>query len=232
MSKILLLLLISSVFTLDHFEWKGYSWELRDDMRAKSGPGPNFFSPYNVIPPADSDGDLVMKVTKEDGDFYCSEFYLDNSLGYGTYQIDINQKVEEIANLDENIVFGFFLYKNDEYEIDIEISKWGQKGKNAPNMDYISQPYIENKSGILFKLPEGHQNTRHSFLWAPDKIYWKAEDIDTKELLYEWTAYSNLRKEDNAFVLHFNFWMMSGIAPKVDEQTITITDFKFTKYKG
>ncbi|MCQ2819617.1 MAG: hypothetical protein MJ252_20325 [archaeon] len=213
-----------------YFDWKNYYWIKRDNTRQKEGPGPNYFSPNNLIIPQSPEDPLTMLITQEGNKHYCSEFYMNEALGYGTYQIDIHQKVEEIADLDPRVVFGFFLYKNDEYEIDIEIAKWGIDKKNAFNMDYITQPHKEGVTGVTFLLPFGHQKTRHIFNWTPDIIEWKSMDIETGETLYEWSTREQVRKEDPEFVLHFNWWMHEGKSPAVDKEYIIIDDFKFTKY--
>lgn len=215
----------------NYFDWKNYFW-IKRQTSGKEGPGPNYWSGNNLIVPSNPNDPLTMVISTEGGRHYCSEMYMNEALGYGTYQFDIHQKVEDIANVDPRVVFGFFLYKNDEYEYDIEIAKWGIDRPNAYNMDYITQPHIEGRTGVTFLLPFGHQRTRHIFEWQPDIIYWKTLDLDTGEILYQYNTREQVRREDPGFVLHINFWMHEGFTPRVPTQTITIDDFKFYKYRG
>lgn len=53
--------------------------------------------------------------------------------GYGKYSFEC-----EVPNLPKNVVFGIFLYADDQHEVDIEFSKWGFWF--WPNCQFVIQP--------------------------------------------------------------------------------------------
>lgn len=57
------------------------------------------------------------------------------SYGYGVYAFTVQKGYE---NIDPNAVIALFTYLDDTHEIDIEISKWGNR--NSDNTQYVVQP--------------------------------------------------------------------------------------------
>src|SRR6267143_3612108 len=80
-------------------EFSGYQWEVRPS--GDGGPGPNHWDENNVS--LDSHGYLHMKLTERDGEWYCSEVYLPQKLGFGLYQFSVIGRVD---TLDPNVVLG------------------------------------------------------------------------------------------------------------------------------
>lgn len=87
------------------------------DTKKRVGPGNNFFKKKNVK----LGKEIIMKTDKINGEWTCAEIIL-SRLGYGTYSCDL----EKPMFLPKGIVFGFFLYKNDENEADIEFTRWNK----------------------------------------------------------------------------------------------------------
>ncbi|MEP6686047.1 MAG: hypothetical protein ABJB22_04650, partial [Verrucomicrobiota bacterium] len=106
-------------------EFSGYQWEVRPSEDS-GGPGPNHWDENNVS--LDSHGYLHLKLTERNGEWYCSETYTQQALGFGLYQFSVVGRVDA---LDPNVVLGLFNYPTPDIgpdgtnEIDIEFAHWG-----------------------------------------------------------------------------------------------------------
>ncbi|MEM4228196.1 MAG: hypothetical protein QXZ66_00310 [Thermoproteota archaeon] len=100
--------------------FSGYEWIMKSSETTKVGPSPNYWSGKNVW--VDENGWLHLKITYRDGRWYCAEVYTKKLLEYGTYVFYITSRIDM---LDKNVILGLFAYKDDEHEVDIEFSKWG-----------------------------------------------------------------------------------------------------------
>ena len=92
--------------------FSGYTWDVRGDWWAY--PGPNSWNNDEGAVSVDAQGRLHLKVTQRHGAWYSSEVYLPTSLGYGTYQFDIESPLNQV---DTNIVVSPFLYQDDTHEL-------------------------------------------------------------------------------------------------------------------
>ena len=114
-------------------EFSGYQWEVRPSEDS-GGPGPNHWDENNVS--VDSNGYLHMKLTQRNGEWYCSEVYLPQALGFGLYQFSVIGRVD---TLDPNVVLGLFNYPTPDIgpdgtnEIDIEFAHWGDPSSPIDN---------------------------------------------------------------------------------------------------
>ena len=99
--------------------FSGRDWASRSIGLA--GPGPCNWTPQNAW--VDHDG-LHLKISISDDNWYTSEVWTTEQLGYGTYEWRVIGRIDQ---LDKNIVFGMFNYEGPDgaNEIDIEFSKWG-----------------------------------------------------------------------------------------------------------
>src|SRR5512137_2505779 len=59
--------------------FSGYTWVVRSS--GKGGPGPNYWDPDNVS--VDTNGYLHLRLTHQDGKWYCSEVCTEKRLGFG-----------------------------------------------------------------------------------------------------------------------------------------------------
>jgi hypothetical protein len=180
---------VCPVSTADHryIAFAGYCWEVRKTTEPQAA-GPNYFSNDSRDVWVDADGRLHMKISSRDGKWLCSEIFSQGQFGYGTYSFQV---VGNVAQLDRNVVLGFFTW-DDNYldigafsEIDIELTKWGDPV--SMNLYYSVQPiygpdtvsgmYPERSASRLFWLDV--PISTHSFTWSPDSIiFYSHEGFD------------------------------------------------------
>lgn len=187
--------------------FSGYNWLVKESSE-KVGPGPNLFS-GKVISLVN--GELKLDVIYSDGNFYCSELFLEQSLGYGKYVFQLSGRVDLLK---DDLVLGLFTWDETpaQYhrEIDIEFSKWGNS-KNM-NSQFVVQPFkIQgNKSRFVTQL-SGDYST-HMIEWRPDKIYFYSvhghvDLIDeSSKVIHSWEyAGKNVPIPGNEKI-HVNLW--------------------------
>jgi len=122
-------------------EFAGYQWVVKSGYQR--GPGPNYWSDSEQSVWVDENGWLHLKIRKENGIWTCAEVYTKEPTCYGLHHF---YTIGRLDNMDPNVVFAPFLYKDDLTEIDIEFSRWGEA--NSPsNAQYVVQPF--DKSGNL-----------------------------------------------------------------------------------
>jgi hypothetical protein len=102
--------------------WMGHEWTITDGRMAGVARG----RPSNVQ--VDSNGYLHLMITKKRRSVTAGELFSNDSMGFGTYQWEIQGPVD---NMDPHAVLGLFPYgpqrgigRDGENEIDIEFSKW------------------------------------------------------------------------------------------------------------
>ncbi len=200
------------------------------------GPGPNNFSdsPDNVW--VDASDYLHLKITSQNGQWYCSEIISDESFGYGTYVFTVNSRVD---NLDRNVVLGLFTW--DTYapqynyrEIDFEFSRW-QNPLNDIGQ-YVIQPW--DTPGNLFRFDINYtgpsDTTTHVMTWRPDGIYFKsyygAFELapPPENVIRDWHYTGPDDPPPGGENVRMNLWLINGSAPSNGQESeIVITDFQF-----
>ncbi len=120
--------------------FSGYTWRIKSS-ETPVGPGPNYFSnsPENVW--VDEMGQLHLKITRKNGQWFCAEVISEKTFGYGTYRFYLASRIDL---LNENVVLGLFTWDDDSIyynrEIDIEFSRWGDPTND--NAQFVVQPYF------------------------------------------------------------------------------------------
>lgn len=207
-------------------QFAGYNWLVKDSLDARVDPGQNWFDCNNAW--VDADGYLHLKITNTAGKWRCAEVFTEDSLGDGTYKIEMQNNV---ASLDPNVVLGLFTwdefapqYKN--RELDIEISQWGNPDNN--NAQYVIQPW--NKSGHLHRFnidPCAADTITHTFDWglgivAFDSFFGSITPIQSWAYSgtdVPWPGGENFR---------INLWLDGGLPYSDDETEVVIKNFEFT----
>lgn len=190
----------------------GIDWYVRT---GNGGPGPNNWSDAEDQVWVDDNGDLHLTIRKIDNIWYCSEVYAQQSMGYGNYRFYVASALE---NYDPHIVAGLFTYENDENEIDIEFSKWGNP--NNPSGWYTVQPppySTENQQSFELNLAGAYST--HLFEWNSTSIFFQSyhghyptlpsADYLINEWNYNGSHIPNVGNER----LHINFWLFQGQVP-------------------
>ena len=111
-------------------EWSGLTWQVKEGLH---GPGPNHFSSANDHVWIDSANHLHLRAASAGNIWYCAELRSQQPITYGHYHLELVSPIE----LDRAVVFGFFVYADDQHEIDIECSRWGTL---PTNVQYALQP--------------------------------------------------------------------------------------------
>lgn len=160
--------------------FSGFDWKVKEYETYKWGPGPNYFSGHEDDITIDANGYLHMKIVKRNGKWMSTEVVSDSNMGYGTYVFTVQGDLE---NIPENIVLGLFTWDNNTFqkqansEVDIEISKWGNKD-DLWTLQYGVQPIYfgpykpERVHRPRYELGELTGISTHAFTWTPDKISW------------------------------------------------------------
>ena len=160
----IMVLAVTNPLSARTITFAGYDWTVKN---VHGGPGPNDFSDSVEEVWVDENGYLHMEINYRNGKWYCSEVYLNSSLGYGTYVFVVDGRVDL---LDKNIVLGLFTYETDTREIDIEYARWGDVN-NDPGQ-FVIQP--AGTTGNLYRydleLSTGTEVTTNLFDWRVEAI--------------------------------------------------------------
>lgn len=242
----------------DSIRFAGLDWTVKIHETGQWGPGPNYFSGSEQDITIDSNGYLHMKIVQRNGKWFSTEVVSDKAMGYGTYTFTLDGNLEDIP---ENIVLGLFTWDNNTFysdansEVDIEISKWGDK-TDERTLQYGVQPinfgtlYPERMHRPEYPLGKLKGVTTHGFNWTDTAITWASYSGDTYgqgELLGEWkfdTSFPGRVKEEggNKSVpvvipapgsetnARINLWIATWYDPAPadgKEQEIIIRDFSY-----
>jgi hypothetical protein len=212
----------------------GYTWNITNSNNATQGPGPNVFDPNFAW--VDDDGFLHLKLAKSpvDNKFHCAEVTLAQNLGYGTYQWEVDGRLD---SLDKNVVFGLFNYSgNDGYdEMDIEYSKWGYPDNNK-TLGYTIFPAVgssQTSTEVDFPFTLSGSYTTQRFTRTVDSVVCKSlggfHDDDSN--LYASHTFTNPPTSISTLSMPIlmNLWLFKGVAPPDGYSVeIVIHSFKFT----
>jgi Glycosyl hydrolases family 16 len=207
-------------------QFSGYQWTVRN---GHGGPGSNQFDPKNVC--VDSKGHLHLKITQAaDKSWHAAEIDLTQSLGFGTYQFEIEGQPDR---LDDNITLGFFNYggQDGKDEIDIEFSGWG---KNAPHLNYTVYPDSQQGGTKHFqvspKLSQSDHST-HRFHWGKDRVHFQSLDgtipvEDPGKPYFEWENTQDI--PHRPLPLLINLWIVEGKSEPAKKLPVEVIISKFT----
>ena len=210
-------------------EFSGYQWEVRPTEQS-GGPGPNHWDENNVS--VDSKGYLHMKLTQRNNQWYCSEVYLPQALGFGLYQFSVIGRVDA---LDPNVVLGLFNYLGPDgsNEIDIEFAHWGDPVSLIDN--YTVYPAESGTEPTTRSFPfelSGAGNSTHTFNWTPSSILFQSFRGRSDNPSVSWLFRprdAQRRIPQISLPVHINLWLFQGQAP-IDgkEVELIVRSFTFT----
>lgn len=199
------------------FEWCGLTWLVKQgDAR---GPGPNAWSSSTDSVWLDEKQRLHLKIRNINGLWHCAEIRSKLATAYGRYHVELASAVDR---LDPQVVFGFFAYADDQHEVDLEISSWGERA--VPQRQFVVQPYHQaghlQRSVLLGPGP----GIAYELNWLRSSISASAR-LGTKTESWQFTG--TVPKADKAH-LHLNLWLFRGKAPQGgQEQEVIIKSVKF-----
>jgi hypothetical protein len=178
----------------------------------------------------DGDGRLHLRIAPApDGRWSSVELELGASLGYGTYQFNLDSRVDQ---LDPNVVFGLFTWSDDpaenHRELDIEFAAFGRPSQLTGR--YTLQPYTNPDNVYLFQPPATSTST-HGFAWTPQHLAFQSsadtgESGGSPQVVAEHSFDSGV-PEPGGQRVHINAWLDAG-RPPTDGQPVELVVRGFT----
>ena len=205
----------------------GHDWIVKSGY---IGPGPNHWSDDPESVWVDGDGALHLKIRQIDGVWHSAEVYLPDCTQYGAHRFSIQSPIDD---LDPNTIAAVFLYQDDDTEIDIEFSRWGDEGA-AENGEYVVQPYTHQGNRHQFSFALTGDESTHVIMWRPEAIEWKsmqgrqAYPEDNANLIQRLTyGGSDIPQGSACMHVHINHWLRQGLAPLSGQPSeLVITDVR------
>lgn len=210
-------------------EFSGIEWIVKSGY---SGPGPNNFSDSEESVRVDEKGGLHLKIRKINGMWHCAEVYSTQFTNYGEHRFLIEGDIEQF---DRNVVLGLFIYGDDNHEVDIEFSRWGNVAHREMG-SFTVQPYTIKGNTERFQVNSDSVRTTHLFNWQREYIdfssfrgYYIGFEPPSDFLIHKWkyTGESNPAGSDSLRI-HINFWLFSANSP-VNENDIEIIITQFIR---
>ena len=214
----------------------GREWRLTDGAMAGVVKG----NPANIS--VDANGYLHLRIVNRGGAFTASELFSTQKLGFGTYQWQIEGRVD---NMDQVAVLGLFNYgaqagigTDGENEIDIEFSRWNGTCRGC-NADFTFYPSTGNKSlgpmedNFTYD-PEGSSLTTARFEWSSTRIVATVmsglQPLGTTAHVLQTLTFApsdyTARIPQVPLPLAMNFWCFRA-APESDQEVV-IRSFQFS----
>ena len=176
-------------------------------------------------------GQLHLRITQRNGQWYCAEVVSERTFGYGTYRFYLASRVDQI---DQNAVLGLFTWDNEpvDYnnrEIDIEFSRWGSPTND--NVQFVVQPYYHSDNIYRFTIQLNGDYSTHSFDWRSDRISFQsahdhyADPPDT-HIIETWNYTGQDIPPPGNENARINLWLFNGLPPS-DWQEVEVIVAKF-----
>lgn len=197
-------------------KWSGHTWNVRYTY---GYPGPSTFSDSSNNVWVDSQDKLHLKMTKVGGVWRSADVYTNFPVGRGTFTTVVSSNPARLAT---NVVGGLFYYLDNQNELDIEFSRWGE----------LDQPYNTfytvrtstgqvNSPGYLVN----SWNTKYILTWdSNNRISFNSKD-SSNNIIGSWKYPGTyIPKTGGAF--HINLWAIDGDSPADGkEQELILSSF-------
>jgi hypothetical protein len=197
--------------------FSGYTWGIKTTGSSSGDqfdPGPNFWSNDPSVVNVAANG-LQLKITQINGEWQCGEVYLLQSLGYGTYTVQVSS---DLSQLDRNAVAApLFIYAAPGQELDNEYSGSGGLVPTPYNAQFVVQPYTAPGNIVYYNQPSTAQFTTQMQWQASQVIFtaWNgwASAPTPITLIYRWTYTGSYIPPPGQERVHINLWLNGGNAP-------------------
>lgn len=207
----------------------GYTFKVKDSSLSPTGtlgPNNNVFSDSKQDVYVDKNGNLILTLKNKNGVWRATEVVSQDNFGYGKYIFKIASKTDE---LDENVTFSPFLYKDDNNEIDIEFSNLG-----TSNTHFIVQP--AKKDGNLKTYTTKLNGSYSSYVldYQPEYIKFESyhgHDVNNKSNQIESWIYTGEDIPDPQDMrLIFNLYLNNGKETSDNKPVkVTVKSFEYIK---
>jgi len=204
---------------MTQINWSGHTWSVRTGT---GDPGPNSWSdsPNNVF--VDNQGNLHLKITNVGGKWYCAEIYSTDTVGYGTYTVNM---VTNPSNppLDNSTVIGLFYYLDDNDELDIEYARWGNSSNNNIGK-FTVQPLSLNAAKTY---PINVANTVNKFVWQSNGNV-NFSTTDSSGNVIATYNYTGSHKTNTGGTFAINLWLYNASHPSDNqEKELILSSFAY-----
>jgi hypothetical protein len=178
-------------------------------------PGPNLWSNNPAVVNVADDG-LHLKIVQVSGMWECAEVYLLESLGYGTYTVQVGSHLDHL--LDQNTVAApLSIYAAPGQELDNEYSGMGGLIPKPYDAQFVIQPYAVLGNVQQYVQPSTPQFTSQ-VEWHRDRVTfrsWKGwVKVPTPtDILRQWVYTGSYIPPAGQERVHINLWLLKGSAP-------------------
>lgn len=197
--------------------FSGYTWGIKLSGNVAGdqfAPGPNFWSNDPSVVHVAADG-VHLKPTLLNGTWQCGDIYVNQSLGYGTYTVQVSSN---LAQLDQNIVASpLYIYVGPNQELDNEYSGSGGLITAPYNAQFVVQPFKVSGNLMPYVQPSTAQFTTQMD-WQSDHVtftVWNgwASAPASGTLISQWTYTGNNIPPAGQERARMTVWLYNGSAP-------------------
>jgi hypothetical protein len=196
----------------------GYVWGIKmtgNEASDQFDPGPNFWSNDPSIITVLPDGSLYLQIGQVGGNWQSAEVYLTQSLGFGTYSVQIASRLDQ---LDQNTVAApLFIYAAPGQEFDNEYSGLGGLIPTPYDAQVVVQPYTVPGNIVRYEQPPTSQFTSQ-IEWRSDHVTfttWNgwATSPAPEDVIEQWTYTGANNFAPGSERARINLWLLNGMAP-------------------
>ncbi|HER09389.1 MAG TPA: hypothetical protein ENO20_10825 [Bacteroides sp.] len=193
--------------------FSGFDWIVARSGNRMMPPGPNHFSGSAQNVWVDPSGRLHLKITRYNGRWESAGVILRGAVSYGRYAFRVSTDVDK---LNEHVVAGLFLYRDDRNEADIEFSRWGDRAAVAGQ--YVIQPWERDGNRHRFSIENIGERSTHLIDWQPESVTfssYRGHGItpEPQDMVSEWTYRGEDIPAGNRVKLMINLWLYQGTPP-------------------
>lgn len=182
----------------------GRTWAIRASGEGQV-PGPNDWSDREDAVWVD-DGGLHL-VLRRDGDRWRG---VEMSTVLPPEAVHVQATVASpLSVLPAEAVFGLFVYRDDDHEADIELSRWGSPHIGT-NGQFAVAPY-GNDQKHRFQLDPAAGGSELVLDWRVDRVAFEARQ--SGRVLAEWRDTGERWRVRDGYRLHLNLWLYEGRPP-------------------
>ena len=198
-------------------EFSGRTWGIKmtgNNPSDQFDPGPNFWSNDPSVVSIGADG-LHLNIVQLGGNWQCAEVYLTESLGYGTYTVQVASRLDQL-NIN-TVAAPLFIYAAPGQELDNEYSGMGGLIQAPYNAQVVVQPYYISGNLVQYLQPVAPQFTTQ-MEWQADHVTFTAwngwASIPAQgDIIYQWTYTGAYIPPPGAERVHINLWLLNGAPP-------------------
>ncbi len=213
------------VFATTYLTFAGYTWEVRTYTS-----GGKVYAENNAW--VDSNGYMHLKISYVGGSWYCGGVRTTQSLGFGTYQWEVQSSVD---NLDPYVDLGLYQYPkynpggNHHDEIDIEFAQWGIP-EYANKAKYTVFPDISDGAESDYSFTYSYSGaTTNIFTRTSDNISFQTLQGGTELASWTYAPGDSTKIPQDDLLVYMGLGLYNGHAPSDgNEVEAVITGFTFT----